>query len=341
MIRFSLIVASLLLLAGQATAQSVCATHRVQAGDTLFSIAEDYFGDHAQWSRVYYANQARLGGGLFELPAGLELTIPCVEGQAVADATPLQVEDAEMRLVTGSNYAPFTDRAWVGEGMATELVNAALESMPSPVTYSIAWEDDWSKHLFPMLDDKQVDMGFPWLQPDCAATPDNERCANFHFSDPLVEMLVLLFVHKDRQFEFSENEEAAIQGKTLCRPAGYFTHDLDRSDRQWLDRGVVELVQAESPDACFELLLQGAVDAVTVNEFLGLTKIHELGLRETVVPLRRPLSIEGLHVIISKRHWRGTTFLYRFNAGLEALKASQRYDEIVSRHLGLFWETVN
>jgi polar amino acid transport system substrate-binding protein len=89
------------------------------------------------------------------------------------------------------------------------------------------------------------------------------------------------------------------------------------------------------------LLAAGEVDAVTVNEFLGLSKIHEMGLGGIVRPVRRPLSIEGLHVVISKRHWRGTTFLYRFNAGLADLKASAQYDEIISRHLTLFWDTVN
>ena len=53
-----------------------------------------------------------------------------------------------------------------------------------------------------------------------------------------------------------------------------------------------------------------------------------------------PLSRESLHVIISKTHWRGTTHLYRINAGLGALRDSGRYNEIVSRHLELFWEQV-
>jgi polar amino acid transport system substrate-binding protein len=63
-----------------------------------------------------------------------------------------------------------------------------------------------------------------------------------------------------------------------------------------------------------------------------------MGLRGAVVPLDKPLSVEGLHVVISKKHWRGTTHLYRFNAGLAALKKSDRYAQIVSKHLGEFWD---
>ena len=183
-----------------------------------------------------------------------------------------------------------------------------------------------------------LDMGFPWLQPDCKKNPDNFRCANFHFSDPMFEMLVLLFIDTSRPLRF--REDADIHGKTLCRPAGYFNHDLDRADRQWISKGLITLVLAESPDACFELLMQGKVDGVTLNEFLDWTKVKDLGLKGAVEPLKRPLSIEGLHVIISKKHWRGTTHLYRFNAGLQELQKSKRYDEIVSKHLGIFWSNI-
>ena len=63
---------------------------------------------------------------------------------------------------------------------------------------------------------------------------------------------------------------------------------------------MITLVQADSPDACFDLLMKGQVDAVAVNEFLGWTKVNALSLKGLVEPLRLPLSIEGLHVLISK-----------------------------------------
>lgn len=321
------------------SAEAACnQTRLVEVGDTVFSLAQESYGDYEKWTLIYYANEETLKASTFKLAPGTEIFVPCAPGQeaSVNDATPLQRPDAEMVLVTGSNYAPFTDKDWPGEGMATELVNAALENAPSPVPYAIVWEDDWSRHLGSILADKQADMGFPWLKPDCVATPDNERCANFHFSDPLVEILIMLFVNAENGFEF--RSDADVLGKTLCRPAGYFTHDLDRAGREWLKKGLITLVQADSPQACFERLTRGEVDAVTVNVFLGANTIDEMGLRGRVVPLERPLSAEGLHVIISKTHWRGTTFLYRLNAGLAALKDSDRYNEIVSRHLAIFWD---
>lgn len=322
--------------AAPALAQSCDVTYTTQSGDTLFSIAETHYQDYEKWSLIYYSNQ---GLGLDQplaIPAGTELYIPCLTENATPDETPLLKADAELRFLTGSNYAPFTDKNWPGQGLITELVNAVMEETPNPVPYAVEWEDDWSQHLFPLLDETKYDMGFPWLRPDCAADPANERCANFHFSDPLFEMPIQLFTKADAGFVFES--DADVEGKTLCRPKGYYTHDLDANGRNWLKDGKITLVTPDTPDECFTMLVAGEVDAVPENLFLGAEKINAMGLRGKVKPLERPLSTETLHVIVSKKHWRGTTFLYRINAGLAKVKANGRYDEIVTRHLAVFME---
>jgi polar amino acid transport system substrate-binding protein len=307
--------------------------YRVQPGDTLFSIAEHHYGDRGRWTLIYYGNQSRLTGPVAE--PGKVLHIPCAKGVSAPDATPLRRDDAEMRLLTGGGFAPFTDQNLPGQGLITELVNAAMELTPSPVSYSITWENDWSKHLFPKLNDKEFDMGFPWFKPDCETTPQDERCVNFHFSEPLITIPIMLFARADAGFTYTQDSD--LEGKTLCRPKGYFTHDLDRPGRRWLSEDKITLVQADTPAACFHLVNEGRVDAATVNLFLGANTLIAEGLRDTILPVERPLSEEGLHVVISKRHWRGTSHLYRINAGLKALKKEGRFEEIVARHLELFW----
>lgn len=326
-------------VAPAAFAQAQCdTTYEVKAGDTVFSIAETQYGDYEKWTMIVYANLDVIQSGLLTVNAGDKLFLPCEAQDKAPDATPLKQSDAEMVLLTGSNYPPFTDKNWPGDGLITELVNAIMEETPDPLPYAIDWEDDWSVHLFPKLDSKAYDMGFPWLKPDCKADPANERCANFHFSDPLFEIQIMPFVQIGKEFAF--DTDADMHGKTLCRPKGYFTHDLDANGRNWLKDGLITLVQPDTPDECFTMLAAGEVDVVAENVFLGADKIVALGLRDKVKSLERPISNEGLHVIISKKHWRGTTHLYRINAGLAALKATGRYDEIVGRHLAIFMENL-
>lgn len=349
-------------IAGAAVAQEDCGrTYVLQQGDTLLSIAQEYYQERSKWSVIYYANEEALGGNLVDLPQGVTLNIPCVNGEQPATAsvaetvvtpepepepepeeavviapieTPLIQDNADIKLVTGSNYAPFTDQNWPNNGMMYELVNAAFESAPSPLPFSIVWENDWSKHLFPMLDSKEVDMGFPWYRPNCEAEPQNERCANFHFSQSVFDILMLIYVNAEKPFDFDQDED--LFGKSVCREKGYLTHDLDGPDRRWISDGKITLVRADTTDDCFRMLVDGKVDAVSVNEFLGTGKLKELSLQDQVIALERPVGTQGLHVVISKRHWRGTTNLYRFNAGLEKLKSTDRYDTIVSRHMELF-----
>ena len=118
--RLTIAIWAVLGVCGIATAaRADCGqTHVVAADETLFSIADLYYGDMTKWSVIFYNNPSLQGGSLLNLAVGSELSVPCVAGATAPDATPLLQPDAEMMLLTGSNYAPFTDRAWPGQGMA-------------------------------------------------------------------------------------------------------------------------------------------------------------------------------------------------------------------------------
>ena len=329
----------------------------VQAGDNLFSIAEEQMGDASLWSAIFYENPEIQGGSLLDIDPGTVLHVPCpgapkrafvtppqpvVEPEPVVTlpprAEPIVPSNVGVRLLARANFPPFTDQTWPEQGMLSELVAAVFEDTPNPIMHSVDWESDWSRQLFPMLDTKEFDMGFPWFKPDCDHNPDNKICAHFHFSDPLVDVVILLFVRGDARLPFEVDSD--LHGRTLCRPEGFFIDDLDRPDRLWLTRGLITLEQPATAEDCFDMLMAGDVDAVALNEFLGVQKMFELGLTEVVTPLSRPVSIEGLHAVISKTHWRGTAHLYRFNAGLAKLRQSERYNDIVSRHLAQFWDQI-
>jgi polar amino acid transport system substrate-binding protein len=329
-----LATAGVFALLGAGAAQAACNTnYTVKDTDTLFQVAEREYGNAQGWTLIYYANQGKLNGTT--LVPGSEIYIPCTAGQTEADPTPLLDDTADLKFLTGYDYAPFTDKDLPGGGMITEIVNAAMELAPSPVTYSVTWRGDWGQHLDPWLKNKEFDMGFPWYQADCDDQPDDFRCVNFLFSDTLITVPMMLFVKADNAFAFTSDDD--IKGKRICRPDGFLTHDLERKDRRWLSNGVVTVVRAETPAACMQKVMDGEADAASVNLFLGANLIVDMGLRDVILPLERPLSEEGMHIVVSKTHWRATGHLYRVNAGLAALKADGRYQEIVGRHLEAFW----
>jgi nucleoid-associated protein YgaU len=58
------------------TTPTPLAIHRVQATDTLASIAEEYYGAQRNWRLIYEANRTLIGDDPNALPVGVDLVIP-------------------------------------------------------------------------------------------------------------------------------------------------------------------------------------------------------------------------------------------------------------------------
>jgi nucleoid-associated protein YgaU len=51
-------------------------TYEIQSGDTLLSIAEQFYGDNTQWRKIYDANRDVIGSNPDALKVGTTLKIP-------------------------------------------------------------------------------------------------------------------------------------------------------------------------------------------------------------------------------------------------------------------------
>lgn len=352
MLRTTALIAGLAL--GTAHSAAACQpNYTVKAGDTLFSIAESNLGDMTKWSLIFYNNPQLGSGNLVDVPAGEVLTIPCPEGTVVVHtepeieeeetvtalaATPLSRPVDQTPAPQGAKYPPFTDWNWPAQRMLSDVVKAAMEDIPDPIPFSFMRDDDWSEKA-ELAKNGSIDLIFPAAMPNCAAEPESYKCATFHFTEPLVEVVVLLFAKSGSSMTYTQDSD--LHGKTLCRPSVFYTHDLDTPGRELLSNGLINLEQPASAEQCFDMLMNDEVDAVVINEFLGVQKLFQMGLTRDVMPLSKPVSIQGLHAAVPKNHWRGTSFLYRFNTGLATLRASDRYDSIVKYHVDKFWRSVN
>lgn len=340
---------SVLALAPTAEAETCGGVYRVQPGDSLSVIAERQYGNFRLWTEINRTNRDVIGTDPDLIHPDDPLLLQCINGrpdgsdleQPQQAAAPVQerpeatTDLATVRLLTAGGYAPFTDQEARNGGMITDLITAAMRSLNGSPDHDLNWINDWSAHLSPLLSEHTYDAGFPWLRPNCANDPDNFRCSGFLYSDPMFEMLVLLFHDTRRPVQFAN--DADIEGKTLCRPAGYYTHDLEKDGRNWLSEDRITLEQPDSVDDCFRMLVAGEVDAVALNEFTGRTAIREMDLSGRVEAVRRPLSIEGLHAIVHKAHPQAEEIVAAINYGLATIEASGEKRRIVEVHLSDFW----
>jgi len=335
-----------------AVAQECGQDYEVVRGDSLSKIAAKTYDDPQKWSVIYGVNTAIIGLNPDLIDIGQVLRIPCLDKEAAPEPEETPVEQpsesvapsvsasaSTIKFLTADDYAPFTDRNLINEGLVTDIVVSALKANSQKPDFRIDWVNDWSAHLDPLLTKHVYDLGFPWLRPACENTPDDYRCQNFLFSNPMFEMLVLLFVDESRSFPFSSDDD--IAGKTLCRPEGYYTHDLEKDGRLWLTDNKITLEQPDSVDECFRMLTEGSVDAVALNEFTGRSAIHRLSLGDTVVAVdTRPLSIEGLHVVVHKTHPNANSLISLVNDSVAELLLSGEFETIVDNHLTDFWSKI-
>lgn len=349
-------------LAGTAWGQTCGGTYTVQRGDSLSLIADKLYKNAGLWTSIHTVNLSNIGENPNSIRVGQKLSMTCIDGLpqglpggkavlAAGETATIQAEPEvtraatgllstptlpKVKLVTGDDFAPFTQRGLMEDGLLAEVVSAAMTNSVGDDGFDTFWINDWSSHLNAMMPAHVMEMAYPWARPDCEGTPNEDRCVNFYFSEPMFEYLVLLFVDKSRPIPFQT--DADLEGRTLCRPEGYLTHMLDQDGRNWVSEGKINLVQPRGVNDCFELLTQGEVEGVVLNEFTARDAIKAMGLKDQVEPVQsKPISITGLHVLIHKTHPHADTLLTTINSGLSGIKASGQYGEIVNRHMSQIW----
>lgn len=363
-----LAVAAAVMWTGAAAAQTCGGTYTVQQGDSLSVIADELYKDAGKWTAIHTQNITAIGENPNAIRVGQKLTLSCIAGLptglpggktvlAVQESQqtapePAVAETAEttrtetdllgtaekprITLVTGDDFAPFTDRGLMENGLLAEVVTTAMTAAVGPDGFETFWINDWPAHVDTILPAGLIEITYPWAKPDCEVMPDHERCVSYMFSDPMFEYLVLLFVDKSRPLPFASN--ADIEGRTLCRPAGYTTHMLDQDGRNWLAEDKITLKQPVQVNQCFEMLLEGEVDGVVLNEFTARDALRAMDITDKVDAVQsRPVAIAGLHALVHKSHPQAERLVATVNDGLRAIKADGQYQDIVGRHMEQIW----
>ena len=342
------------LTVGAAQAETCGGIYKVQPGDSLSMIADSLYKDAKKWTAIHQQNIDRIGPKPNNLTVGMKLDLLCINGlpkgleggkdiavEAAAVVAPVVTQGTGARvverinLVTGDDYAPFTDRKLDKGGLITELVQRAMEEAAPTEGFAIHWVNDWDSHLGTLLEQGLLDASFPWSEPNCTLMPDEYRCQTFLFSDPLFEILELVYTDRQRPVTFDKDSD--LEGKTLCRMAGYSIWELDQDGRNWLKDGKIKLERPERISDCFQMLVDGKVDAVLIDEFAGKAALKEMSLLDRVEALPRPVNLEPLNILIHKGNPRAQEIVDTINAGLAKLKASGEYQRITGEHLSRFW----
>ncbi|MFK8080007.1 MAG: transporter substrate-binding domain-containing protein [Granulosicoccus sp.] len=311
--------------------------YMVKQGDSLSKIAIRAYGRTTAYQAIFDYNSGIMTDPNI-VPSGVGLYIPCIDGELANSSTNAFSElpptpKGDMKILTGSEYPPYVDEGLPNGGFSVELVERAMRHEAATEDYRVDVINDWSSHLTPLLADAAYDLAFPWFQPDCSARDllgesSVWRCDNLHFSEPLHEVVVSFYTRPDIADAITSTED--LHGLRICRPRGYFTHDLEAMG---LSSDIYIRVAAANPLDCFEQLAEGNVDIVTVNADTTDKILTELDMHDQSRELMDFASIQTLHVVAMKNDPQARVNLLRLNKGLRALHSSGDYRQIAKTHL--------
>lgn len=346
-------------------------SYTIKAGDTLQRLTNRAFGPGKSYNLMYRPNAAVIGKNPSAIEVGMVLQIPCLNGAtannaaaastasttaarprnttqvaapaptAAAIATPASLSSngiggalsSRIRIVTGSDWAPFQNQDQEQGGMITEIMATALQNELGGDGYKIDFINDYSAHLNVLIADLAYDLSFAWFRPNCDVIEklgeDSQfRCNSLAWSDPVFEQIIGYYVRKDDPNQPQTHSD--LFGRTVCRPKGYATFMMEEVD---LVAPRIGLVRPAATETCFEMLLNGEADAVVLASTVADDALARIGGGSLVSEVPELATIATLHAVTSINNPRQDAQLEVINRGVRGLRENGKWFEIVQRHL--------
>lgn len=344
--RAKMIFAVTCLAGPSLAAEDFCGfTYSVASGDTLSALSNKTFGNPNLFLQFYDnpINAEVLGADPNKIQIGDEIILPQCDGEVVVTEAPERVVNealASINIVTGSDNYPFTDKDLEAGGLLSQVVLESFDESELSNPIKIDYINDWNSHLDTLLPNGAYALAFPWYKPHC----DKPETLNVHskkrcelvWSDSLFSIAIGFYLPDGIENPPLTFED--LKGKTICRPNGGFPYDLEENGL--IDGETITLVRASNADECFAKLEAGAVDTVSVDRFAAGLAISNAGLTDLIIP-SGIVSTQTMHMVAEPDNAQAVEWIEQLNSGLEKLRASGRYLEIVNSHFGRHNELID
>lgn len=341
-----------------ASAQEACTTYTVRDGDTLGSIALAAYGSY-NYQMIFNANRTAIANNTNDLPAGLQLVLPCADGRLTPDAELSSIIEEEtekqkasarsdrpyeppIKFVTANDWKPFTDESLAGNGIYVRMAATAMQRGGNDRDYKISFVDDWGSHIATLLPASAFDISIAWSRPDCSKIDmlgefAVKMCTEFEFSLPVYEVAYSYHTLTDSPYA-GARKFSDYAGARICRPEGWPTSDLEV---EGLAEPLVAFVRPKSPMDCAEMLLEGKVDLYSIEVETSTANFEELGATAKVELNPALATFNTHHFVTAKSNRRGREYIAMLNRGLEEMRESGEWYDIVATGLADYNATKN
>lgn len=155
------------------------------------------------------------------------------------------------------------------------------------------------------------------------AYKSDERIKTYDYSAPLYQEKLVLFINKDKPFEFNSIED--LKGKVVGVNRGWSYGQAFDTARE---NGLFTPNVRNDPHDNFKILALGRIDCVILDQISGDSYTRILGIEDKVSALPNAFSINDVYLIIPKV-LKMTPFLNDFNSALRRIREDGTYQKIV------------
>ena len=153
-----------------------------------------------------------------------------------------------------------------------------------------------------------------------------ERLRVFDYSAPIFEERLLLYVQREKAFDF--RGIADLHGKRVGVIRGWsYTEEFDQAART----GQIETQEGSADEANLRKLASGRLDAVIAIELAGQRLLALPGL-EQLVALPQPLSINPTYLVFAKQAGQGA-LLQRFDQALKDMRRDGSLQRLIEQEI--------
>lgn len=216
------------------------------------------------------------------------------------------VHAAEVVTLASGEWAPYQSKNLKNGGFISQVITESFAEEGYEVKFVyLPW-----KRGFEEAKAGRYDGSFIWRE-------NEERKADFLFSEPVIFLSTSLFQQKGKDFTWDKPQDLAKFKIGGVVGYAYGIEDLEKE-------GVVKIRRITNPDNNYKKLVSGRLDFVLEDHDVGLETINRLGMSDKVVANAKALQSNSFHMIFPKKSARSVQLLEVFNRGLVKLKADGR-----------------
>ncbi|WP_020587440.1 substrate-binding periplasmic protein [Desulfobacter curvatus] len=223
---------------------------------------------------------------------------------------PAHAQDLEIAVDNANPPFMYND-AGKAAGLYPAMLTAIFSKMNVPVKVSAY---PW-KRVLKMGKDGAAGIGGIYKNPD--------RLKIFDYSDSIFSERLVLFINKDKAFNYSGVKD--LSGKKVGILLGWsYGADFDEAKAQ--KAFIAE--EGKSDEANFKKLTQGWLDCVVAIELAGQKLIAQEKLQDKIVMSGTPVAINDTYLVFAKSLDK-KSLLTQFNNALAGMKNDGSYDGII------------